>query len=74
MTEARVQRAIRIRPDAVAAIQTLADEEHRTWSQMARLLLSEALAARQPVTVRVNGRAIARAVNRVNKQNGRGTI
>lgn len=41
------QRNVRYDTDLVRAVQELADDEHRTWSAMANLLLAEALEARQ---------------------------
>jgi predicted transcriptional regulator len=38
---------IRVAPAAVEALDVLAEQEQRTRSDMARILLSEALAARQ---------------------------
>lgn len=43
----RIQRAIRLSPEGIAAVQELADQDQRTWSDMARILLTEAIAARK---------------------------
>jgi hypothetical protein len=39
-------RALRLSPELIAAIQAIADAERRKWSDMARILLEEAVAAR----------------------------
>lgn len=44
---ARQQVAVRLSPDGIDAIDTLAREEHRTRSDMIRVLLIEAVKARQ---------------------------
>jgi hypothetical protein len=40
-------RSVMLEPDVIARIQTIADYEGRTWSDVARRLIDEALAARQ---------------------------
>lgn len=45
----RAQLAIRLRPDALLKVDALAADEGCTRSQMVRILLAEALAARGPV-------------------------
>lgn len=43
----RIKRAIRLSQDGIDAIQEQADSEDRTWSDMARVLLGEAIEARR---------------------------
>ena len=43
----KVLRAIRIEPEMVAQIEAIAEAEGRTWNEVLRRLLGEALAARR---------------------------
>lgn len=47
MTAPRSLISLRVKPDALATIQALAEAEGRSTSDMIRRLLAEALAARQ---------------------------
>lgn len=46
VTEPRITTTIRLAPSGIAAIDSLADTEQRTRSQMVRILIAEALKAR----------------------------
>jgi hypothetical protein len=46
MPEPRINFTLRLSAEGIAAIAKLADEEQRTRSDMARILISEAVAAR----------------------------
>jgi hypothetical protein len=47
MTEPRITVNVRLSASGIAAIDTLADTEQRSRSQMVRILLAEALKARK---------------------------